>query len=54
MKMHLISLNPNVWTIVHIGIDFSNEDEELGFEQLQQIHRKAQATSVLLSSLEKR
>jgi hypothetical protein len=35
MKMHLISLNLSVWTIVHIGVDFSDEDEEPGFEQLQ-------------------
>jgi hypothetical protein len=30
-----------------------DEDEKLGYEQLQQIHRNAQATSILLSSLEK-
>jgi hypothetical protein len=53
MKMHLISLNMSVWTIVCICVDFSDEDEEQEFEQLQQIHRNAQATSVLLSSLEK-
>jgi hypothetical protein len=29
-----------------------DEDEELDFEQLQQIHRNAQPRSVLLSSLE--
>jgi hypothetical protein len=53
MKMHLISLNLSVQTIVRTGVDFSDEDEEPGFEQLQQIHRNAQASSVLLSSLEK-
>jgi hypothetical protein len=53
MKMHLISLNLSVWTIVHIGVDFSDEDEEPGFEQLQQIHHNAQASSVLLSLLKK-
>jgi hypothetical protein len=53
MKMHLISLNLSIWTIVRTCVDFPNEDEELDFEQLQQIHRNAQATSVLLSSLEK-
>jgi outer membrane murein-binding lipoprotein Lpp len=47
MKMHLISFNSSVWTIVCIGVDFLNEDEELGFEQLQQIHRTNQASSVL-------
>jgi hypothetical protein len=53
MKMHLILLNLSIWTIVRTGIDFSEEDEEPGFEQLQQIHHNAQATSVFLSSLEK-
>jgi hypothetical protein len=53
MKMHLISLNPSVWTTMHTCVDFPDEDEGLGFEQLQQIHRNTQATSVLLSSLEK-
>jgi hypothetical protein len=35
MKMHLISLNPSVWTIVRTCVDFPDEDEEPGFEQLQ-------------------
>jgi hypothetical protein len=52
MKMHLISLNSSVWTIVRTGVEFLDEDEEPDFEQLQQIHRNAQASSVLLSSLE--
>jgi hydrogenase maturation factor len=49
MKMHLISLNLGVWIIVHIGVEFPDEDEEPDFEQLQPIHRNAQASSVLLS-----
>jgi hypothetical protein len=53
MKMHLISLNSSVWTIVCTCVDFPDEDEDPDFEQLRQIHRNAQATSVLLSSLEK-
>jgi hypothetical protein len=53
MRMHLISLSPSVWNIVCMGVDFPNKDEEPNFEQLQQIHRNAQACSVLLSSLEK-
>jgi hypothetical protein len=53
MKVHLISLNPSVWIIVHSGIEFSDEDEEPSYEQLQQIYRNTQASSVLLSSLEK-
>jgi hypothetical protein len=53
MKMHLISLSLSIWTVVCTSIDFPEEDEELGYEQLQQIHRNAQATFMLLSSLEK-
>jgi hypothetical protein len=53
MKMHLISLNPSVWTIVRTCVEFSDDDEEPGYEQLQQIHRNAQASSMLLSSLDK-
>jgi hypothetical protein len=53
MKIHLISLSPSIWNIVCIGVDFPNKDEQLDFEQLQQIHCNAQACSVLLSSLEK-
>jgi hypothetical protein len=52
MKMHLISLNLSVWTIVCASVEFLDEGEEPDFEQLQQIHRNSQATSVLLSSLE--
>jgi hypothetical protein len=53
MKMHLISLNPSVWTVVCAGVDFSEEDEEPGYEQLQKNHWNAQVTFVLLYSLEK-
>jgi hypothetical protein len=35
MKMHLISLNLGVWTIVRTGVQFPDEDEEPDFEQLQ-------------------
>jgi hypothetical protein len=38
---------------VHVGVDFLDKDEEPDFEQLQQIHRNAQACSVLLSLMEK-
>jgi hypothetical protein len=34
MKMHLISLNLSVWTVVCVGVDFLEEDEEPRFEQL--------------------
>jgi hypothetical protein len=50
MKIYLISLNPSVWTIVCTCVEFLDEPD---FEQLRQIHHNAQATLVLLSSLEK-
>jgi hypothetical protein len=53
MKMLLISLNLSVSIIVRTSVEFLDEDEELGYEQLQQIHRNAQASSMLLSSLDK-
>jgi hypothetical protein len=53
MMVHLISLNLSVWTIMCICVEFPNEDEESRYEQLQQIHRNVQASSMLLSSLEK-
>jgi hypothetical protein len=34
-------------------VDFPEENEEPDFEQLQQLHHNAQASLVLLSSLEK-
>jgi hypothetical protein len=46
MKMHLISLNPRVCTIVRTSV-------EPGYEQLQQIHHNVQTSSMLLSSLDK-
>jgi hypothetical protein len=38
---------------VHTSVEFPDEDEEPSYKQLQQIHRNTQASSVLLSSLEK-
>jgi hypothetical protein len=43
----------SIWTIMRTCVECPDEDEEPDFEQLQQIHYNAQATSVLLSSLEK-
>jgi hypothetical protein len=53
MRVHLISLNPSIWNIVRVCVDFLDKDDEPDFEQLQQIHRNSQACSVLLSSLQK-
>jgi hypothetical protein len=61
MRMHLISLNLSIWTIVRTGVEVPDEDvevpdedEEPSYEQLQQIHHNTQASLVLLSSLKKR
>jgi hypothetical protein len=35
IRMHLISLSPSIWNIVHVGVDFSDKDEKPDFEQLQ-------------------
>jgi predicted translin family RNA/ssDNA-binding protein len=53
MKMYLILLNMIIWTIAHTCVEFLDEDEELEYEQLQQIHHIAQASSVLVFSLDK-
>lgn len=52
MKMHLISLNPSIWKVVCVGIEIpEDEDVELTLEQELDIHRNAQAATVLLASL---
>jgi hypothetical protein len=51
--VHLILLNPSVWTIVRTCVEFPDEDEEPSYEQFQQIHCNAQASLILLSSMEK-
>jgi hypothetical protein len=53
MKVHIISLNLSVWKVVCTGVDFLGEGETLDYNQVQQIHYNAQASNVLLSSLEK-
>jgi hypothetical protein len=46
-------LNPSFWKVVCTCVDFSGEGETPDYNQLQQIHYNAQASNVLLSSLEK-
>jgi hypothetical protein len=53
MKVHLMSLNLSVWKVVCTGVDFLVEGETPDYNQLQQIHYNAQASNMLLSSLEK-
>jgi hypothetical protein len=53
MKSYLYSISPEVWHIVCDGVDFPNEDEQPTSDQLQKIHRYAQAISILTSSMDK-
>jgi hypothetical protein len=53
MKVHLMLLNLSIWKVVCTGVEFPEDDETPDYNQLQEIHYNAQATNVLLSSLEK-
>jgi hypothetical protein len=53
MKSYLYSVSPEVWQVICDGVDFSEDDEEPTPEQLQQIHRNAQAINMLNSSVDK-
>jgi hypothetical protein len=50
---YLYSISPEVWQVVCDGVDFSDKDEEPTTDQLQKIHRNAQAISILTSSIDK-
>jgi hypothetical protein len=53
MKNYLYSISPKVWQVVCDGVDFSDEDEQPTSDQLQKIHRNAQAISIPTSSVDK-
>jgi hypothetical protein len=53
MKNYLYSISPEVWQVVCDGVDFPNDDEQPTPDQLQKIHRNAQAISILTSSIDK-
>jgi hypothetical protein len=53
MKKYLYSISPEAWQVVCDGVDFSDDDEQPTPDQLQKIHRNAQAISILTSSIEK-
>jgi hypothetical protein len=53
MKNYLYSISPEVWQVVCDGVDFPDDDEQPTLDQLQKIHRNAQAISTLTSSIEK-
>src|SRR6266540_282726 len=51
MKMHLIALHPSLWEVVNVGVQMPKSGEEMTPEMMIDLHRNAQATSVILSSL---
>jgi hypothetical protein len=53
MKNYLYSISPEVWQVICDGIDFPDDDEQPTPDQLQKIHRNAQAISILTSSIDK-
>src|SRR6266498_1647708 len=51
MKMHLIALYPSLWEVVNVGVRIPTSGEDMTPEMMVDLHRNAQATSVILSSL---
>jgi hypothetical protein len=49
MHSHLFSLHPSIWEIVENGMHFDSTDNPIFINE--QIHKNAQATTVLLASL---
>jgi hypothetical protein len=49
IRSHLFSLYPSIWEIVENGMHFDNMDNPVFINE--QIHKNAQATTVLLASL---
>jgi hypothetical protein len=49
MRSHLFSLHPSIWKIVENGMHFDSTDNPVFINE--QIHKNAQATTVLLASL---
>jgi hypothetical protein len=49
MCSHLFSLHPSIWEIVENGLHFESTDNPVFINE--QIHKNAQATTVLLASL---
>jgi hypothetical protein len=49
MRSHLFSLHPSIWEIVESGMQFDSSDNSMFINE--QIHKNAQATTVILASL---
>jgi hypothetical protein len=53
LKNYLYSISLEVWQVVCDGVDFPNDDEQPTPDQLQKIHRNAQAISIITSLIDK-
>jgi hypothetical protein len=53
MKNYLYSVSSKVWQVVCDVVDFLDEVEQPTLDQLQKIHRNAQAISILTSLIDK-
>jgi hypothetical protein len=51
MKSHLIGVHPSPWEIVNIGMNKPAQGEEMTSEMMQEVHRNAQAVSIIKGSL---
>src|SRR5207244_110773 len=51
MKLHLIALHPSLWEVVNVGVRMPTSDDEVSLEMMLDLHRNAQAASVILASL---
>src|SRR6266498_3108378 len=51
MKMHLIALHPSLWEVMNVGVRMPKNGEDMTPEMMVDLHRNAQATSVIVSSL---
>jgi hypothetical protein len=47
MKSHLIGVHPSLWEIVNIGMYKPTQGEEMTPEMMQEVHRNAQAVSII-------
>jgi hypothetical protein len=50
MKSHLIGVHPSIWEIVNIGMHKPTQGEEMTSEMMQEVHRNAQAVSIIEGS----
>src|SRR6266508_2003505 len=51
MNLHLIALHPSLWEVVNVGVRMPTSDDEVSPEMMLDLHRNAQAASVILASL---